>query len=161
MNRFDRHYESSALVAGFADEVFAYADDPARLSSHMEKSSWTMGGGAMELALDEGGGRQKGSHIRLAGRAFGIELSLDEVVIERDVPHRKVWQTCASPKLLVIGQYRMGFEVSPRGGAALLRVYIDYTLPEKRRWLGQLFGGFYARWCVRRMVHDAVLHFGG
>jgi hypothetical protein len=39
------HFEQSAFVAAPADSVFAYADDPARLSSHMSKSSWMMGGG--------------------------------------------------------------------------------------------------------------------
>lgn len=34
------HFEASAFVTAPVDSVFAYADDPARLSSHMSKSSW-------------------------------------------------------------------------------------------------------------------------
>lgn len=66
-----------------------------------------------------------------------------------------------SPKLLVIGHYRMGFELSPRGKDSLLRVFIEYALPVKApaRWLGRLFGGYYARWCTQWMVDDAVKHF--
>src|SRR4030067_1009294 len=38
-----------------------------------------------------------------------------------------------------------------------LRVFIDYELPPTpgTRWLGFLFGGFYARWCVRQMLQSA------
>jgi hypothetical protein len=40
-------------------------------------------------------------------------------------------------------------------------VFIDYAFPEQglARWLGRLFGRYYARWCTRRMVADAVRHF--
>jgi len=63
---------------------------------------------------------------------------------------------------LVIGPYRMGFEVTPRDNGSLLRVFIDYALPKRLpwRWLGQFFGRYYARWCTRRMVDDAVASLG-
>ena len=77
----NEHFESRATLAGSPDEVFAYVDDPAHLSGHMAKRSWGMAGGRMALSLDEGGGRQVGSHIRLAGRMLGLELSVDEKVI--------------------------------------------------------------------------------
>lgn len=61
----------------------------------------------------------------------------------------------------VVGPYRMGFELTSRGGSTRLRVFIDYALPETMtgRWLGRLFGKYCARWCTRRMVNDAVAHF--
>ena len=157
-----QHYETYGLVAGAAAAVFEHLDDHRRLSSHMSKSSWMMGGGRMEVELDADRGKKIGSRIRLAGRAFGIELSVEEVVIEHDPPRRKVWETTGSPRLLVIGHYRMGFELSPRGSDSATRVFIEYALPAQApaRWLGRLFGGCYARWCTRRMVNDAVEYFG-
>ncbi len=100
-------------------------------------------------------------HIRMTGRAFGIRLSLDEVVTERDVPRRKVWETAGQPRLLVIGQYRMGFEITPQGSVSRLCVFIDYALPDSapQRWLGRLFGRYFARWCTQRMASDAVSRF--
>ena len=156
-----RRAESSAMVQAPADIVFAHIDDPTRLSSHMSKSSWMMGGGRMEVEVDEGLGQTVGSRIRLAGRAFGIELSVEETVTERDPPRRKVWETTAFPKLLVIGQYRMGFQLLPVLDHTNLRVFIEYALPAKApaRWLGLLFAGSYARWCARRMADDAEKHF--
>jgi hypothetical protein len=120
-----------------------------------------MGGGRMEIGLDEGHGQRVGSRIRLAGRVFGIVLSVEEIVTERNPPYGKVWETTGSPRLLVIGHYRMGFELSPQGNGSMLRVFIDYALPEKApaRWLGRLFARYYARWCTQRMVNDAVKHF--
>lgn len=148
---FSDRFEASAFVAAPADSVFAYADDPARLSSHMSKSSWMMGGGRMESEFDAGLGQTVGSRISLSGRVFGVNLSLDEVVIERVPPERKAWQTTGSPRLLVIGHYRMGFEIVSQENGSLLRVYIDYSLPEDApaRWLGFLLGRYYARWCTQ------------
>ncbi len=63
--------------------------------------------------------------------------------------------------LLVIGHYRMGFELLPQRNGSMLRVFIEYALPERvpARWLGRLFGLYYARWCTQQMVNDAVKHF--
>lgn len=156
-----KSYESSATIAASVDRVFAHIDDYARLSSHMSQSSWMMGGGKMTLDLDEGRGKKIGSRIRMAGRVFGIQLSLEEIVTERVPPRRKVWETVGIPRLLVIGSYRMGFDLTPQPSGSRLRVFIDYAPPEKApmRWLGQLFGQYYAKWCTHQMLDDAVNHF--
>ena len=154
-------YESSGLVQSPMDQVFAHIDDHARLASHMSEPSWRTGGGRMETEFDEGRGQAVGSRIRLSGRVFGVELSVEEIVVERDPPRRKVWETTGAPKLLVIGHYRIGFELSAQGNGSMLRVFIEYALPERvpARWLGRLFGRYYARWCTQQMVDDAVNHF--
>lgn len=71
-------FESSASIASPPGEVFEYLDDPTHLAAHMAKPSWAMAGGQMQLHLDAGGGREPGSHIRMAGRVLGLELALDE-----------------------------------------------------------------------------------
>jgi Polyketide cyclase / dehydrase and lipid transport len=154
-------HESSGLVQSPMDQVFAHLDDHTRLSSHMSEPSWRTGGGRMDTELDEGRGQKVGARIRLSGRVFGVALSVEEIVVERDPPHRKVWATTGAPKLLVIGHYRMGFELSPQGNGSMLRVFIEYSLPEAglALWLGRLFGRYYARWCTQQMVDDAVKHF--
>jgi len=127
----------------------------------MSGSSWMMAGSRMALELDASQGRAVGAAIRMGGRVLGIALSLDEIVTERNPPRRKVWETTGTPKLLVIGHYRMGFDLTPQGNSSLLRVFIDWALPETRpaRWLGRAFGGLYARWCTKRMAGDAEEHF--
>ena len=160
-------YESSGFIPSSMDQVFAQIDYHTRLSSHMGEPSWRTGWGWMQTELDQGQGQGQGqgqkigSRIRLSGRVFGVDLSVEEVVTERQPPRRKVWETTGAPKLLVIGHYRMGFELSPQGNGSLLRVFIAYALPQRglARWLGRVFGRYYARWCTQQMVADAVRHF--
>ena len=115
----------------------------------------------MKTILDERRGQSVGSHIRVSGRVLGLELMLDEVVTAREPPTRKVWETVGIPKLLVIGPYRMGFELTARGSGSLLRVFIDYALPTPllERLLSRMFSGYYAQWCTQSMVDDALRHF--
>lgn len=154
------HFESCAKLDSPAETVFSHLDDHKRLSAHMSQSSWMMAGSSMSIDLDTLQGRAAGSHIRLSGRVLAIPLAVDEVVTDYSPPLRKIWETVGTPRLLVIGHYRMGFKITPHGSGSELRIFIDYALPESApaRWLGKMFGGMYARWCVRRMVSDAEKH---
>ena len=154
-------YESTGYVQSPMDQVFAHIDDHTRLSSHMGEAYWRAGGGRLETQIDQGRGQKVSSRIRLSGRVCGVDLSVEEIVVERDPPRRKVWETTGAPQRLVIGHYRMGFELSAYESGSLLGVFIDYALPARApaRWLGRLFGPYYARWCTRQMVDDAVEHF--
>jgi hypothetical protein len=156
-----RRFEASAPVSATPDDLFARLDDQAALAEHMQRSSAMMGGGRMTYDFDADRGRAVGSHIRMGGSAFGLSLFVDEVVTERTRPGRKTWQTVGEPRLLIIGQYRMGFEIAPSNGAAVLKVWIAYTLPDSMlgKLLGTLFAGVYARWCVNRMIRDAAQAF--
>jgi len=152
----------AAVVAAPLERVFAFLDDHRRLSGHMSKRSWMMAGSTMSIEADALGARAVGSHIRLGGRVLGMRLFVDEVVTEYLPPHRKEWRTIGEPRLLVIGPYRMSFDVSPLASATLVRVSIDYARPHG--WLARvasaLLGRTYARWCVRQMVRDTIAAFG-
>ena len=160
---YARHEEYHGTVGAPPAEVFARLDDHARLSAHMRQRSWKMGWGKMETLLDDQRGQSVGSHIVLRGRVFGIGLYLDEVVTARDPPLGKAWETVGEPRLIVIGPYRMGFELhAANGRSSHLRVHIDYDIPHRGmgRFLGSLCGHAYARWCVSQMVKDARRAFG-
>lgn len=151
----DRYEEYTGIVHASPEQVFAHLDDQTRLSAHMSKRSWKMGWGKMETLLDAQRGQVVGSHIVLRGRVFGIRLYLDEVVIAREPPLRKAWETVGEPRLLVIGPYRMGFALhNGNSGESHLRVEINYALPRQgtARFLGRLLGRAYAKWCTRQMV---------
>ena len=104
------HHEDSAFVDAPSRVLFDYIDDHERLSSHMSESSWMMGNGRMKIELDDGHGRQVGAEIRLSGRILGTDLFVAERVTVRDPPLRKLWETTATPCLLVIEHDPMGFE---------------------------------------------------
>ena len=158
---FPLHYESAVTLNAPPETAFAFLDDFKKLSAHMQKSSAMMMGSKMTITTDALDGRAVGSRVRMDGRMLGMTLSLEEVVTEREPPFGKVWKT-VDAKLLVIGQYRLGFALSPTGNRSLLRVFIDYELPREglARWLGKLFGKTYARWCTEQMVNDAARQFG-
>ena len=155
------HFECTVEVSAAADAVFSHLDDHSRLSAHMSNSSWMMAGSRMAVELDAPQGRTVGARIRLSGRVLGIPLCVEEIVTERKPPLRKAWETTGRPQLLVIGPYRMGYEITPEGQSSRLRVFIDYALPVGpiSHWIGRLFGNFYARWCTQRMADDAAMHF--
>ena len=161
LQSFPFHHESSGLARAPVEQVFAFLDDPQALAAHMGESSMMMLGSRMSITVDAGGGRVIGSKVRMQGRMVGIRLSLEEVITKRQVPAMKVWETIGTPKLLVIAHYRMRFELTRSGASSLVRVFIDYSLPNKppRSWLGHLLGAVYARWCTRQMVMGATRHF--
>ena len=155
------HFESDVYVNAPAEDVFALLDDHGRLSAHMTRPSWMMAGSVMTLEFDASKGRAVGAKISLYGRVLGIPLFVEEIVTERNPPLRKVWNTIGKPQLMVIGSYRMGYQITPGIQSSHLRVFIDYANPDGpfSRWLGRIFGIFYARWCTQRMTTDAVKHF--
>ena len=157
---FALHHESAALLNAGVGDAFAYLDDFRQLSAHMAKRSAMMAGSRMAIETDERGGRAVGSKVRMRGSMMGMKLALEEMVTEREPPRRKAWQT-VDANLLVIGQYRLGFELEPAGEATRARIFIDYELPGKApaRWLGKLSSKIYARWCTERMARDAERHF--
>ena len=155
------HFESIAKLNAPAETIFSHLVDHQRLSAHMSQSSWMMAGAHMNIELDAAQGHALGSKIRLSGRVLGIPLVVEEAVTDYAPPLRKSWLTTDEPKLLVIGHYRMGFEIAPQGNVSQLRIFIDYALPEyfPERWLGRIFGSWYARWCTLKMVKDAEKFF--
>jgi uncharacterized membrane protein len=157
---FPLHHETTTALDAPLDAAFAYLDDFRKLSAHMEKPSGMMMGSKMAIETDVFGGRAIGSKVRMHGKMMGMTLALEEVVTERQTPYRKAWNTLGA-RLVVIGQYRLGFELTPGGSVTKARIFIDYALPEGRaaRWLGLLFAKTYARWCTERMASDAVEYF--
>ncbi|THK39177.1 SRPBCC family protein [Ensifer sp. MPMI2T] len=153
--------QAFATARASAETIFDYLDDPTRLGSHMQKSSMMMLGGRMSYEFDEARGRAVGSLVRMEGKVLGLRLSVEEVIVERHPPRRKTWETLGQPNLLVVGGYRMGFEIAASGQFCRLRVFIDYDYPNSvaGRMLGALFGPIYARWCVNRMAKDAIAKF--
>lgn len=155
--RYARHDEVSLEVAAEPAALFDHLDDQERLAAHMNKPSMMMMGGRMFYEFDAARGRAVGSVIRMGGSFLWLRLFVEEVVTEHERPLRKAWETRGDPRLIVIDNYRMGFEIEDGGGLSRLRVAIDYDLPRSfiNRVLGELFAPIYAHWCVERMAIDA------
>jgi hypothetical protein len=114
----------------------------------------------MSIETDSAGGRAVGSHIRLGGHVLGLALNVECIVTQREPARFKAWQTVGTPRLLVIGPYRMSVAIEPMNRrASCVIIAIDYALPPNRIW--RWFGPTYARWWVRQMSRDLVHRFGG
>ena len=139
-------------------DLFTQLDDPEHFGQHMDKPSAMMMGGTMGYELDAANGKSVGSVIRMRGRMLGLELFVEEIVTTRTPPTHKMWETRGRPKLIVMGGYRMGFDITPNETGSKLRVFIDYVdAPSPLgRLLGVLFAPMYARWCLRRIAEDAL-----
>ena len=154
--RYRHSAAASVCVQMSAEDLFAQLDNHQQLAAHMSRSSPMMAGQPMNFVFDQGKGQQIGSRISMSGQIAGLALHVDEVVTEHDPPHTKIWETRGNPRLLVIGDYRMGFSIIAKGRCSALTVFIDYDLPGwPWRPLGVIVGGIYARWCVRSMARDA------
>jgi hypothetical protein len=153
--------EFEVVVAAPAQQLFDYLDDQENLGTHMQKSSVMMLGSSMAYEFDETRGRAVGSVIRMTGKIAGLNLQVEEVVIQRQPPFEKVWETRGEPHLLVIGSYRMGFETKAIGRLCRMRVFIDFNYPNSMlgRVAGWFLGRTYARWCVRQMAIGAQTRF--
>jgi hypothetical protein len=158
---YARHDEVTVDVEASAGALFDHLDDQERLAGHMEEPSMMMMGGRMWYEFDAAKGRAVGSLIRMGGSFLWLKLGVEEVVVTHEPPRLKVWETKGRPRLVIIGAYRMGFEIAPAGAISALRVFIDYDLPKTvvGRALGALLALFYARWCVSRMAEDAKRRF--
>ena len=157
---YQHHFESIAQVPAAPAELFAHLDDQEQLSAHMMQSSPMMAGTTMKFEFDPQHGRAVGSRMGLKGKVLGLVLEVVEVVTRRDPPRAKAWETVGEPRLLVIGGYRMGFEIRPEGSGSRLLVFIDYDEPLGRwRFAGKLLGSRYARWCTRSMARGAARYF--
>ena len=154
---YAQHDEVSVEVDAEPAVLFDYLDDHERLAAHMNKPSMMMMGGRMFYEFDTARGRTVGSVIRMGGSFLWITLFVEEVITEHTRPQRKTWETRGAPHLIIIGGYRMGFEIEQEHGVSRLRVLVDYDLP--RSLIGRILGTFlapvYARWCVERMAKDA------
>lgn len=159
--KYTNHFFEEITVFSSPERVFAYADNHLNLSSHMNKSSWMLGGGKMQTVLDKDIGQKIGSHIRMHGNVFGLNIFLDEIVTEYNPPFKKVWKTVGDLNLLVIDHYQLGFELKSEKSVTLFKVFINYNLPNKSitKWLGILLGNWYAKWCVQQMINGIKLKF--
>lgn len=151
-----RHEEATREVSASPAVVFEHIDRPELLSAHMARKSWQMGGASMSIETDAQGGRAPGSHIWLRGRMLGIRLNVECVVVKRIPPALKEWETVGTPRLLVIGPYRMSVRIDPHNGGSTVKIAIDYALPNRpwERIIASAFGAMYARWCVQQMARD-------
>lgn len=161
VSAFPHRTQRAVTLGARPDEVFAFLDIHDNIAGHMDRPSWAMLGGTMTAKADSLAGKQVGSLITIRGQVLGMTMSLAEQIVQRVPPRSKYWETIGTPRLLIIGGYRMGFDLEPLGDGTRAVVFIEYSLPSAPplSWLGRLLGPAYARWCVKRVIETAASAF--
>ncbi|MGV1827116.1 MULTISPECIES: hypothetical protein [Rhizobium/Agrobacterium group] len=93
--------QADVEVTTSAERLFDYMDEQAKPGRRMQRSSIMMLWGSMAYDFDEARGRSIGSVIKMTGKVAGLKLYVDEVVIQRQRPFLKAWETVGEPRLLV------------------------------------------------------------
>lgn len=145
------------------ESVFEFLDVHENITMHMEQRSWDTFGATMTTTLDDLRGQAVGSVIKIEGSVAGIPLTVSERVVGRERPYYKRWETVGVPRLIVIGGYRMGFEIEPIGDDSRVTVFIEFDLPGTKpgALLGRALAPVYAKWCVDRVIDTAISAFAG
>jgi hypothetical protein len=136
---YTHHAEANKVVDRPMHQVFARLDDLVWQSAVRHSGRISLS----TVQVDERMGRKVGSLNMLEARFFGMRLVREEVVIERVPPARKRWITVGEPRMLVIGSYRMGFDLASVHGGTRVTVVMDYNLPS--RGLGIIIGRLFSR----------------
>lgn len=154
---FPCQYQSVVDLPVAAETLFTYLDDHGWLGAHVATRSWQRAALRMVYTFDANQGRAIGSRFRMRGQLCGMPLRADLMVVAREPPRRKAWETTGATRLLLVDGYCMGFEIEPIGAAASrLNIFIVYvTLSGPWRWLSN----YYARWCTERMTQDVLRQF--
>ena len=154
---FTHSYSSKVLLNTDTKTAFEYLDEPKKLSARMGRSSMMMAGSKMDMILDEKQGRDLGSVIKMTGKMMGLDLFLQEKIVDRKPFEKKYWEAFGTQRLVILDQYRMGFSLKELGKQTELTVSIQYRLPSKgiSRIIGKMLAGFYAKWCTEQMTKDA------
>ena len=123
----------------------------------MSGRSMMMMGGKMEIERLPGPEKGVGSTYRWKGGVLGLPLDFTETVTLWKENEKKVWETTGEPKLIILGWYRMRLVTEPREGGTLASLEIEYTHHEGffYKILSAALAGWYADWCLTRMLGDA------
>ena len=115
-----------------------------------------MMGGKMEMERLPGPEKGVGAGFRWTGRVLGFSLDFTETVTLWKENEKKVWETIGSPKLIILGWYRMRLVTEARGNGTRASLQIEYAPPEGffYKLLSKALAGWYADWCLSRMLGD-------
>jgi hypothetical protein len=86
-----------------------------------------------------------------------MPIDFSETVVKYVKNKERIWRTIGEPKIIIIGDYEMGFRLTPSHDGTRLKIYISYDLPKPLfgKILGWLLSGWYSKWCLNNMATDA------
>jgi hypothetical protein len=146
----------STLIPAESEKVFSFMDDYSKTGMHMTESSTMMMGSKLQLEQLSPNATGIGATYRWFGKMMGMTIDFTQTVSKWVQGVEKEWKTNGDVKIIIMGWYRMFWNLKPVEGGTLATIGIDYSAP--REWyfkvLSFLFGGMYSRWCLNSMLRD-------
>jgi len=142
------------------EKVFAFMDDLSKTGMHMSQSSMMMMGSKLTLEQLEGPSKGVGATFHWSGKVMGMPIDITETVTKWIENKEKVWETIGSPKIIILGWYRMILKIESVKKGTLTSLEIEYTKPNGwfYKIMSFLFSGWYSRWCLNNMLNDTKNH---
>ena len=136
-------------------------DDLSKTGMHMSQSSMMMMGSKLTLEQLEGPSKGVGATFHWTGKVMGMPIDITETVTKWIENKEKVWETIGSPKIIILGWYRMSLKTEPAKEGTLASLQIEYTQPNGwfYKILSFFFAGWYSRWCLNNMLNDTKKEF--
>lgn len=143
-------------VRASPEKVFTFMDDLSKTGIHMSQSSMMMMGSKLTLEQLEGPSKGVGATFHWSGKVMGMPIDITETVTKWIENKEKVWETIGSPKIIILGWYRMSLKTENVGESTLASLQIEYTKPNGwfYKILSFFFAGWYSRWCLNNMLTD-------
>lgn len=131
-------------------------DDLSKTGMHMSENSIMMMGSKLVLEQMPGPSKGVGATFHWNGKVMGMPVDIIETVTKWVENKEKVWETIGSPKIIILGWYRMRLKTASANEGTNTSLQIEYTEP--KGWfykiLSFLFAGWYGRWCLNNMLYD-------
>lgn len=137
--------------------VFSHVDDIRNTGWHMTESSMPLMGSKLNLEIISKKPTGLGATYRWYGKVMGLTMDFTETVTQWERNRARVWKTIGKPRIIIMGNYEMWFNLKPVGDKTRLTFGIAYDLPRSFFWkiVGLLLAAPYSRWCLRNMCRDA------
>lgn len=156
-----RSLKKDIIINAPLEIVFARMDDLSKTGMHMSNSSMMMMGSKLMLEQLPGPSQGLGASFHWSGSVMGMPIDITETVTKWVVNKEKIWETIGTPKIIILGWYRMILKTEAVKEGTEASLQIDYTKPRGafRIILYYLLSHWYCNWCLNNMLNDTKIHF--
>ena len=145
------------IIHSSPQKVFSFMDNLSKTGMHMSENSMMMMGSKLILEQLSGPLQGVGATFHWYGKVMGMSIDITETVTKWTENHEKIWETIGTPKIILLGWYRMILKTEPAKEGTLASLQIDYTPPSGlfHNILYFFLSHYYCNWCLNNMLNDS------
>ena len=149
------------IIPVLPENVFSFMDDVSKTGMHMSENSMMMMGSKLILEQIPGPSKGIGATFHWYGKVMRMPVDITETVTTWRENREKVWETTGTPKIILLGWYRMILKTEPAKDGTCVSLQIDYTQPNG--WFYKILyfflSNWYCNWCLSNMLNDCKKSF--